>query len=173
MVPPPLTRLETLLNLRGVVVVKGYTLIGTIESNHGDSVRVTAVELTDPARGDREYGLAIAVRQAGDPGVEAVSYIDADEIDALLSAIDALGKIDRDATTMEHVDADYRTRGDFEIANIERDGARYVQAQSIQVLPTMQVIVSRAFFPANRLGEIQRQIAAAKRTLDATRDAGK
>lgn len=171
--PGPLTRLESLLNLRGVVMIKGYTEIGTIEGDYGSSVRITAVELTDPARREREHGLAITVRQGGDPIVDAVSYVDFDEIDALLAALDALGKVDASATAMEHVDAEYRTRGDLEIASIERERVRYVQVRSIQMLPTTQIITAQAVFPVNRLGEIHRQVTAARQALEAARQSNK
>src|SRR5688572_2718976 len=63
--PPPPTRLEAMLYARGVVITKGYTDIATIDDGAGASVRVTAVELLDAQRGQKERGLAITISEPG------------------------------------------------------------------------------------------------------------
>jgi hypothetical protein len=166
----PATQLENELHLRGAVVVKGYTDIGEIVGN--DGVRVTAVELTRPGTSDRTMGLAITVTQAGDPSILSVSYVDFDEIDPLLAALDAIARIDRTSpTNLQHFDAEYRTRSELEIANVDRDGGRYLRVQSIQMLPTTQIVVAAAHFPANRITELRRHLETARDTLIKARDA--
>ena len=170
----PATQLENVLHLRGVVVVKGYTDIGTITGDYNDSVRVTAVELTTPGTSEKASGLAITVHQGGDPIVESVSYVDFDEIDAMLAALETIAKLEgAAATTMQHYDADYRTRGELELANVDREGVRFLRVQSTVFLPTTQVVVAAALFPANRTGELRRQIEAARNALTKTRAAAK
>src|SRR5438874_1952755 len=51
-VPPKLTELEKLANQTGVLVTKGYTVVGELAGDDGSSVRVSAVQFTS----------------AGDPG---------------------------------------------------------------------------------------------------------
>jgi hypothetical protein len=171
--PPPPTRLEAMLYARGVVITKGYTDIGTLEANQDGQVRITAVDLIDMNRGGGERGLAVTVRQIGEPAIEAVSYIDFDEIDQLLAALDTLAKQQGPPTAMEHFDIEYRTKGDLEVANVERERVRYFQVRGIQFLPTGQVIQARAFLPFNLLAEMQRHLNAAKQVLQAARQPGK
>ena len=163
--PAPPTRLEGMLYARGVVIAKGYTDLGTLEANQDGQVRITAVVLNDVQRNTGERGLAITVRQIGEPAVETVSYVDSDEIGQLLAALDTLAKEPQPPGGMEHVDVEYRTKGDLEVANIERERVRYLQVRGIQLLPTGQIVQARAFLPINLLTEMQRQISAAMQLL--------
>src|SRR3954470_24797603 len=59
-VPPRLTQLERLANQPGVLVIKGYTVIGDLAGDDGSNVRVSAVQFTDGASGgNRLRGLVI------------------------------------------------------------------------------------------------------------------
>lgn len=170
----PATQLENVLHVRGAVVVKGYTDIGTITGDYNDSVRITAVELTTPGTNEKATGLAVTVSQGGDTIAESVSYVDFDEIDAMLAALETIAKLEGTApTTMQRYDAEYRTRGDLELANVDREGARFLRVQSTQFLPTTQVVVAAAHFPANRMAELRRHLEAARDALVKSRDAAK
>src|SRR4051812_39790896 len=60
-IPKPQTKLETIVGQKGALLVKGYTDIGTLQSEDGSSVRVTAIEIADSSRGTRQTGLAMQV----------------------------------------------------------------------------------------------------------------
>src|SRR5688572_8170599 len=98
---PPQTRLEAISTQKGVVLIKGYTDIGETQSEEGAIVRVTAVEFSDAGRQARERGLAVTVRERNAPadaGPPPVSYVDYEEIDPLISALDTLVKLDMSAS---------------------------------------------------------------------------
>src|SRR6266568_524452 len=86
------TRLEALELRKGTVIVKGYTEVGRVDGEEGSSITVSAIELKDATRGTKETGLAIVAQQGGDTRRQAISYVDFDEINALLTALDYLAK---------------------------------------------------------------------------------
>lgn len=163
--PPPQTRLEAIAARKGVLITKGYTDIGEVQADDGSRLRVTAVQFTD-ARQARETGLVVSVEQRGiEPPV--VAYVDADEMDALVEALDALAKLEAAASPMANVEGLYRTRGDLEFTNHVSNCARVVTARATQILLSSgQIAQGAATFRPARLGEIRQQIATAKETLD-------
>src|SRR5436305_8433014 len=86
------TRLEALELRKGTLIVKGYTEIGRVDGEDASSITVSAIELKDMTRGSKEMGLAIVAAQGGETRRQAISYVDFDEITALLTALDYLAK---------------------------------------------------------------------------------
>ena len=166
--PPPLTRLEALGSQRGVLVIKGFTEVGQLAGDDGSSVRVMAVEFTDAPRKVRERGLAIHVVQNVNNGspAETISYVDEEEIDALIENVAALGKLQANASPMESFEARYQTRGELELANIRMGGGRIVSVRGAQFIPAtgQPVFATASFFPA-RMEEFQQRLDAARQVL--------
>ena len=115
----PRTRLETMDRLTGVVVVKGFTRITTVEVR---GVRVEAIEMRQMGSNSRFKGVVVSLREAQPVGDnrdrvnESRAFIDYDEIEALLSAIDTMSPVDETTTKLVGFEARYRTSGDLEIA---------------------------------------------------------
>ena len=166
--PPPQTRLEGLAAQEGVLIVKGYSDIGEVQSDDGSRLRVTAVTFTD-AKQNREQGLVITIEQRDQ--TPAIAYVDADEMDGLAEALDQLAKLENGASSMNNVEGAYRTRGDLEITNdASNGGGRVATVRATQILvPSGQVLQAQASLRPARLGEIRQQIAQAKDSLDHAR----
>jgi hypothetical protein len=98
-----------------------------LDGKLGSSNTVEARELIDTNDHSKIVGLAITVlaERRGRPGT---SFIDRDEIDSLVNAIDATG-LSANSTTQR---TDYRTKGEFMISRLfsERFGGEIVAVQS-------------------------------------------
>ena len=115
----PRTRLEMMDRILGEVILKGFTRITTVEVR---GVRIEAVEMRQ-LRGKFHYkGIVVSLREAQQTNdnrtriTESRAFIDYDEINALLNAIDVMSGIDETSTKLVGFEARYRTSGDLEIA---------------------------------------------------------
>lgn len=109
-VPP--TKLEAFSARTGIVLIKGFTTVGTV--NGMGRLTIDAREFRDasnPKQG--QYGVAFEVKESGRLERESTSYVDEDEIDSLIRGLDYISKIDKTVTTLGSFEAQYRTKGDF------------------------------------------------------------
>ncbi len=116
----PLTNLEEVETKTGSVVVKNYTIIGTV-SGFGGAVTVTSYEFVDVQSGRKEYGIGVEIEESGRSEraeVEKV-YVDYDELDALIRGVDYIIRIEK-STTLENFEAQYRTRAELTITTFNR-----------------------------------------------------
>lgn len=112
------TQLEQFLSKTGVLIVKVFHPVGTIHGLHGTSLELTAVTLYEPGReAQRRQGIKIEVSGGGRLETKHTSFLDLDEIDALLKALDyikrAMGEwasAQRDYTEMQFI-----TKGGFKV----------------------------------------------------------
>jgi hypothetical protein len=116
----PRTKLEMMDRLQGAVVIKGFTRIVTVEVR---GLRIDAVEMRQLGRDSQRFrGIVISLREGQPVGDnrdrvnESRAFIDYDEIDPLLTAIDVMSRVDETATKLAGFEARYRTSGDLEIA---------------------------------------------------------
>jgi hypothetical protein len=117
----PRTNLEMIDRLSLSVILKGFTRITTVEVR---GVRVDAVEMRQLAgKGSWHFkGVVVSLREAQPAGdnrqrtEESRAFIDYEEIDKLLDAIDVMSRVDETATKLVGFEARYRTKGDLEIA---------------------------------------------------------
>ena len=82
------------------VVIRAESIIGSLESKHGDKIEVRACEVS--AKGPKHYAVQI----------NGIS-IDSDEVVPLLNAVESLLKVDKTATKLDDFNASYTTRGGF------------------------------------------------------------
>jgi hypothetical protein len=108
----PKTKLEAFQLRTGVVIIKGFSRIGTATAADGSSILVEAIEYREVTSRAKEYGVTIEVREAGNAGRRSFSFIDYDEIEPLLKGLEYLSKIDSSVTQLNRYEADYRTRGE-------------------------------------------------------------
>lgn len=108
----PKTKLEAFQVRTGVVIIKGYSRIGSATGPQGSSILVEAIEFREVASRSKEYGVTVEVREAGNNGRRSFAFIDYDEIDPLLKGLEYLSKIDDSVTQLNRFEADYRTRGE-------------------------------------------------------------
>jgi hypothetical protein len=109
----PRTKLEELEDRHSSVIIKGFTRITTVEVR---GVRIDAIEMRDLGSAvGRAKGLIVVLREGGERPNENRAFVDYDEIDLLLNAIDVVARVDETATKLAGFEARYKTRGDLEI----------------------------------------------------------
>lgn len=108
----PRTKLEAIEDRHSAVVIKGFTRITTIEVR---GVRIDAVEMRELGNATRAKGLVVSLREGGERPEDNRAFVDYEEIDPLLNAIDAIARVDETATKLVGFEARYKTQGDFEI----------------------------------------------------------
>jgi hypothetical protein len=110
----PRTKLEEIESRYERVITKGFTQYATL-SVRGVDVRLDAVEMKDTANSTRAMGFVIALRELGDKPRENRSFIDYEEIDRLIKAMESVAKVNETMTKLAGFEARYRTLGDLEI----------------------------------------------------------
>jgi hypothetical protein len=155
------TKLEAFEAKTGVVIIRGFSKVGSVSGQYGGRVSVEAREFLDASGGKREYGITIEVAKGGEIERENTSYIDYDEIESLLRGIDYISKVQRSVTKLEDFEADYRTRGDFRISTFSGHGGEIMAAVSSGVIGEVT-----AFLPLPKLEELRGLIVGAKEKLD-------
>jgi hypothetical protein len=112
----PRTSLEQLENAGGVII-KGFTRITTLDVR---GIRIDAIEmrdLPDATGGIRlAKGLVVVLPEGGDRPQDNRAFVDYEEIQYLLNAIDVISRVDETATKLPGFEARVRTRGDLEIS---------------------------------------------------------
>lgn len=116
----PKTQLEAFAAKTGVVIIRGFSEVGTLKGQYGTSVTVEAREFTNAQNGQKEYGIAVKVTGGRDQ--DNTSYVDYEEIESLVQGLDYISKIDRAVTAMENFQADYRTQGDLVLSTYTSGG---------------------------------------------------
>lgn len=172
-IPKPATKLEAMSVSKGAYLVKGYTDIGTLQGEDGATMRVTAVEVGDATRGNRQTGLAIQiVGRNHDRG--PTSFVDSEDVKSLLDAIESIEKTDHAVTKLGDFESSYRTRGDLEISNLRTGNGRIVNVTATQILsPSGLVLTGSTSFRPSRLADLRQAITAAQDALDQAKDQSK
>jgi hypothetical protein len=154
----PKTKLEALNTQIGVVLIRGFSHIGTIASS--PPVEINAIEITDTSTGKKQTGMTIEVKGAARFDNTDRSFVDNDEIDALLTGIDYISKSNADFTKLDHFVAIYKTKGYFRASTFSIPGN--VNA-AISIGYTKPTIVSLSM---QQLTELKSLIVRAKQKLD-------
>jgi hypothetical protein len=126
----PRTKLEALEDRHSTVVVKGFSRITTVEVR---GVRVDALEMRELGNVGRAKGIVVSLREGGERPNENRAFIDYEEIDSLLNAIDVISRIDETATRLPGFEAKYKTLGDLEIGVFRqtRSGTAVIMSSGI------------------------------------------
>jgi hypothetical protein len=164
--PPPLTRVETLAASKGLVIIKGYSEPVILNGDDGSVLRLSAIDVRDGKDARRESGLVFSLRGAGGNDAETTAYVDRDEIDAMIDALDTLGKLDPAVAGMPNFEGTFRTRGDVVLANVDINGSRMLAIRATRVIPSAGEIGSaNAIFRLSRLDELRRMLTDARDAL--------
>jgi len=108
----PRTKLEALEDRHGAVIIKAFTRITTVEVR---GVRIDAVEMREMGGVSRARGVVISLREEGGRLDDNRAFVDYEELDSLLNAIDVVARVDESVTRMPGFEARYKTLGDLEI----------------------------------------------------------
>ena len=163
----PRTKLERIDERHSTIIIKAFTRITTIEVR---GVRIDAVDMRDVTGvpdGSGVYrarGIVISLREEGGRADDNRAFIDYEEIEPLLNAIDAVARVDETQTRMPGFEARYRTQGDFEVSVFRqtRSGTaviletgicdRAVQTMSLDDLAKVKAMIQEA---KTRLDEVK------------------
>lgn len=119
----PRTKLEALESRYERVLLKGFSQVANLNLR-GVVVRVDAVEMKDSSSApSRTLGIVVTLRglseRAGESrgpndSRENRSYIDYEEIDPLIRALESIARVNESTTKLASFEARYRTLGDLE-----------------------------------------------------------
>jgi hypothetical protein len=111
----PRNKLEDFDGRMETILVKGRAWAGTLRTQNG-AARVEAIEIRDTHNSARATGVVVTITSAeANAPTDIRSFIDYEEIDPLLKALDTIVKADDTVTKLSSFEERYRTRGDFEV----------------------------------------------------------
>lgn len=157
----PRTKLEAIEDRHSTVIIKGFTRITTVEVR---GVRVDAIEMRELGNATRAKGLVVVLREGGEHPEDNRAFVDYEEIDPLLNAIDAIGRVDETATKLAGFEARYKTQGDLEIGVF-----RQTSRGTAVVLTTGICDRATTTLSLDDLAKIRAMIQEAKSRLDEIR----
>jgi hypothetical protein len=165
--PEPTTKIEAFTAKTGVVVIQGFTNVGRIDRQGGVSVDARQMlDASNPASG--VYGISVEVKQAGRMTQSNSSFIDIDEVDALVRGLDYIAKVTRSVTALNDFEVSYRTKGDFTITVFTASsGELSVSVASGRIGGT------RAFLHMSDIPALRSAFLEGKRVAEAARIAAK
>lgn len=112
----PRTRLEAIEAGYEKVLIKGFTQFATLNVRGAD-IRIDAIEIREAnVATNRALGLVIAIRDQRETPREERSFVDYEEIDRLIRALESLTRVSESVTKLVGYEARYRTLGDLEIS---------------------------------------------------------
>jgi len=157
----PRTKLEALDDRHSTVIIKGFTRITTVEVA---GVRVDAIEMRELGNVSRAKGIVVVLRESGERPRESRAFVDYEEIDSLLNAIDAISRVDETTTKLAGFEAKYRTLGDLEIEVFKQ-----TRSGTAVIITTGICENTRATLSLDDLAKIRAMIQEAKTRLDEIR----
>lgn len=125
----PRTKLEALEWRYERVLVKGFTRIANLQVR-GATIRLDAVEMKEQSLPTIARGLVIAMFSLGEQPHENRTYVDYEEIDNLLKAMEGVARVNESVTKLASFEARYRTVGDLEVV-VFRQGRASGTAASV------------------------------------------
>lgn len=163
----PRTKLEDLEERHNTVIVKGFTRITTVEVR---GVRIDAIEMRDTRKTPVPSGLLFAkgivvvLREGGERPDDNRAFVDYEEIDPLLNAIDAISQVDENTTKLVGFEGRYKTNGDLEISVF-----RQTRSGNAVILSTGICDRATTTITLDELGKVKAMIQEAKARLDEIR----
>ena len=157
----PRTKLEALEDRHSTVILKGFTRITTIEVR---GIRVDALEMREMGNVARAKGLVIVLREGGERPEDNRAFVDYEEIDPLLNAIDVISRVDETATKLVGFEAKFKTLGDLEISVF-----RQTRSGNAVIMSTGICNRATAALSLDELAKVKAMIQEAKARLDELR----
>lgn len=162
----PRTKLETLNERYSSVIIKGFTRITTVEVR---GVRIDAVEMRDTMKTPHQLvlfakGIIVVLREGGERPDDNRAFVDYEEIDPLLNAIDAISRVDETATKLAGFEARFKTVGDLELSVFRQTRSGTAVIISTGICDRPQITLS-----LDDLAKVKAMIQEAKARLDEIR----
>ncbi|WP_146115989.1 hypothetical protein [Malikia granosa] len=163
----PATKLEAFSARTGIVLVKGYTEIGSV--NGMGQVSIDVREFRDASNPkSAQYGVSFEVKESGRLERKNTSYIDEDEIDSLIRGLDYIAKIDRGVTAFGNFEAHYKTKGDLSFVVFSGSSGEISLAVS-----SGRIGRTSAYLKINDVERIRSILGEAKKLISSAKAGGK
>ena len=114
----PTTKLEAFLVTKGKLIIKEFYELGRVSGKYGSKIEFTALVMFEPGEeSKRVRGLKIEITQAGRYEKSETSFLDLEEVDSLLKAIEYLIDLSVKWKDIEktYTEVVFSTKGDFSI----------------------------------------------------------
>jgi hypothetical protein len=160
------TKLQAFQAKTGSVVILGFSSVASIPGLYGASTDIEAREMTDATSGSRTSGLRVEVKEGGTLERTETSYIDYDELGALLSGIDYIAKIDHNPTKLADFQAEFTTKGDLRVATFSSGDGKTLVAVKAGTIGG-----ATAYYDMSQLRLFRGSVAKAKALLDSIKPA--
>ena len=160
----PRTKLERIDERHSTVIIKGFTRITTVEVV---GVRIDAVDMREMGNVSRAKGLVVVLSSTAEGSNrprDNRAFIDYEEIEPLLNAIDAAVRVDETMTKFPGFEAKYRTLGDLEITVF-----RQTRSGNAAIMTTGVCEQGRTTLTFDELAKVRAMIQEAKTRLDEIR----
>ena len=160
----PRTKLERIDERHSTVIIKGFTRITTVEVV---GVRIDAVDMREMGNVSRAKGLVVVLSSTAEGSNrprDNRAFIDYEEIEPLLNAIDAAARVDETMTKFPGFEAKYRTLGDLEITVF-----RQTRSGNAALMTTGVCEQGRTTLTFDELAKVRAMIQEAKTRLDEIR----
>jgi hypothetical protein len=155
----PKSRLEVFEERTGAVLIRGTDEIGVAPGKVG-GVMVKCRETRDAGTNQREFGVIVTVVQA--EGLEDTTYVDYDELDALVRNLDYVSKVDWSITSLSHFEAGYTTRSGLKVATYSSRRTGMIEA----VVLSNRLVRSRSFMTTAQLSQFRVLLDQAKAKIE-------
>jgi hypothetical protein len=113
--PPPATKIENLLVKRGVVLEKVFNPAGRLDCRYNTDIEMDDLTVKTTAGGPPSRGLKVSVENKDRYGNTETAFLDTDEVDGLVGALDFIGKKAAELSGKElpYTEVLFKTRDDF------------------------------------------------------------
>ena len=155
----PKSRLELAEERTGVVLVRGTENVGSVAGNRGE-VQVQVRETKDVTSSQRDYGVIITVFQG--EGTAGATYVDYDELPALIQNLDYVSKANWSLTSLGHFDASYTTRAGLRVVTYSSTRSGLIEGAVV----SQRVVRSRASLTTAQLDLLRSTLEVAKTKID-------
>ena len=155
---------ETQEQASGIIVIREYTVVGNVPINYAmarsGSVEVGArVHRAHPNNVLQKTGVAIKVEPSG-RSRSNTTFVDEDEIEGLLEAIDYLAGVTTAVSGFESFEVEYVTKSGFGVAVFNDDNGKILVSMT-----SGQLGGARANFEKESLQQLKKLIIAARAKL--------
>jgi hypothetical protein len=148
----PKSRLELFEERAGIVLLRGTDNVGSVPGKRGE-VTVQVRETKDMTFNQRDYAVIVTVTQ--DDGFANATYVDHDDLSALIQNLDYLTKVNWSLTSMGHFDASYTTRAGLRVVTFSSTRSGLIEG----------AVVSQRF-PRSRAALTTAQLDLFRNTLE-------
>jgi hypothetical protein len=156
------TKLEAFQARSGAVVIYSSSKIGSVEGKKlGTAVHVECNEVTNPASGERTYGLAVSVKTDSRVRRTTSASVDYDEIASLIKGINYIAKVDTSVTELKTFTASYTTKGGLTLTTLNNERGEIFSAVKTGRIGNTAIITPE------KLTQLSKLIEKAKIRIDA------